>query len=1033
MIDFSDLIAQYERRNLDTLHPPPIDLAATLDGLEFVRVRSIAAFWRTCPEGESPPSGSDLVLSASSYATWFALVLCGSAEGLGVHVALEAPGTISRLAESAYPGLIVDPKPNPNLGSSLRANFKYAGMLAGVPTLGRESADRRSPDRVSTVLSRVVRGMRGSTWSLAIRAHPYDAARTIEERRLVLDQLTAVASAARHNVQTTLQESRPRTDHVSRSVSEVLGGEMVDRTAEYLVELLENQLDRLDEAMAVGRWQVAVNYGASDPESARRLGGLLAGTLSGPDSRPERIRTRSSALGARTDESDFHTLLTSRELGVLTELPREEVPGYRVIDFVPFDVDIEPLAATRPRVRLGQVLRGGVPSGGIYEIALDDLAKHALVAGVTGSGKTTTIRAIMAAAARQGVPFLVIEPAKTEYRVLAGRYKDAGAAGLLPDLRIYTLGNDAAAPFRLNPFEFETDDDPTISLLAGHINLLKASFNAAFVLYAPMPYVLDVALHEVYEDKGWNLATGQNLRALPDWKRRDELPIFPTLAGLERKTGEVTRRLGYDSRIEQDVTAGLRARIGALRVGAKGLMLDLQRGNSIAELLGHPTVLEFEAIGNDDEKAFVMGLVLARLYEYRRLQSSGGKIRPGLRHVVVIEEAHRLLRKVSMDVDSESSNLRSQAVETFVNMMSEMRSYGQGLIVAEQIPSKLAPDAVKNANLKVMHRVVAEDDRLLLAGSTNMTDDQARQLATLLPGTAAVFAEGADHPYVVAVDNVLDGSSASSPSDHAVADLASNYVNLGRYLSVPDCARFGVPPARFGGPDPSLLQTALRFDSGPAADAGIWPRLILRTIYARTRLAAELTEFERLFSNQARVQLSGGQIRVALRLAVVIGASRAIQERAADHNWPYRSAVAMSEELTAGLLGEVREAGNVEATSHLDRFARSYEQQTETAHGPFPGCPSCPNSCRFRSEVRRSALPTSLIGLTRLADQDRPKLPEVLSVVKTISGVANEWLGVTGGAPAGLAYCIALSAGAASGCDNRGQAELARQLEPHLL
>src|SRR5207237_161614 len=140
---------------------------------------------------------------------------------------------------------------------------------------------------------------------------------------------------------------------------------------------------------------------------------------------------------------------------------------------------------------------------------------------------------------------------------------------------------------------------------------------------------------------------------------------------------------------------------------------------------------ELESIGNDSEKAFIMGLVFARICEYRRLQAASGHVGVGTQHVLVIEEAHRLLRNIGTDVDVESANLRAQAVETLVNMLSEMRRYGQGVILAEQVPRKLAPDAIKNTNLKVMHRVVAADDRAILAGSANMTEEQSRRLSTL--------------------------------------------------------------------------------------------------------------------------------------------------------------------------------------------------------------------------------------------------------------------------------------------------------------
>ena len=174
-------------------------------------------------------------------------------------------------------------------------------------------------------------------------------------------------------------------------------------------------------------------------------------------------------------------------------------------------------------------------------------------------------------------------------------------------------------------------------------------------------------------------------------------------------------------------------------------MLDTARGIPMGQLLSYPTILEMENIGGDDEKTFLMGLLLAKLYEYRRLQAASGKLTGGLQHLIIFEEAHRLLKNTETQVDTESSNMRSQAIEVFTNMLSEVRAYGQGVLIAEQIPSKLAPDVLKNTNLKIAHRLIAQDDRQSVGQTMNLNTDQVTHLGILSPGMAAVYAEGADH------------------------------------------------------------------------------------------------------------------------------------------------------------------------------------------------------------------------------------------------------------------------------------------------
>jgi DNA helicase HerA-like ATPase len=921
------------------------------------------------------------------------------------------------------------------LGTELASRFANGGMVTGVPSRrDTRSTNNQTPSDAAR-LTRVVRGIRGADWGFVVRAWPKTADDILAQRTDLIHKLSALAPFARQNIQRTIQATQSRTDHASQAVSDVVGGLMVNRDVEYVVEMLELEIERLDEALALGGWQVAIHYGSADAASATQLGGLLQSVFSGPDSRPDRIRILPSTSGRiahKLSEADFHTELSSAEVGLLMEIPREEAQGFRVTDYALFDIDA-PRAGTGSRVGLGEIIRDGTPSGTPIHIPVEDLSKHALIVGVTGSGKTTTVSNILQQAWASGVPFLVAEPAKTEYRTLLAEPIKPGTA-LLPELRVYTVGNDRIAPFRLNPFEFDTLDAPVPSLLLTHIDVLKAVFNAAFVLYAPMPYVLELALHEVYEDRGWNLATGQNLRLTrEDWTRRHQLTIFPTLTDLRRKVGVVTRRMGYEARIEQDVSAGLQARIDSLRVGSKGLMLDVPRGLGMSELLAKPTVLELESIGNDSERAFIMGLVFARICEYRRLQASGGHLGLGIQHVLVIEEAHRLLRNVSTDVDVESANLKAQAVETLVNMLSEVRRYGQGVILAEQVPRKLAPDAIKNTNLKVMHRIVAADDRATLAGSANMSEEQSRRLSTLVAGEAIVFAEGADHPYLVATADILAGRREKAPIDAQLAARANGYIHLDRFLTVPDYAKFGIPLSHFGGPDPVLLQTVLAFAPSDAFSKA-WARIIMRTIHARTRLPDELTNLQRAFVN-ASPHLSAGRVTTAMRLALTFGAAQAVQDRANERSWTYSTADGLRQSLTRGLTLSAHPGQESAATAALDTFSRSYEAATRQELGPFPGCPSCPNPCFHRFDVVRLVTPTLRTGVTRsLTDSSlKTALTRYKAASTHVLRATAQWLSKELPRPHGIAYCAALTAAAASGLDEYQQDEFATQIAPHLL
>lgn len=1040
----AERIAHYERHHLDGARPNNCAdaLPDVLNDCAFVRIRSIAAFWRT----DSVPyvsCATNLAVAAHTYRNGFMFVLSGTPRDVKVFVAVDSPDVGRALLQSAYPGLRVDDVSHQRLGDALRPLLKYNGRASGIPSR-RNFANRYGEGRdkdgdEASHLERLIRGMRDATWTYVVVARPHTQSTSysvtsplVIERRNLLESMVEVTPYLRTSVQQTAQEGYARTTRQNLSVSQVSSIEITNRHAQYLLELLEREGERLDQSLALGQWAVDVYFGATEEAAAKRLAALLSSILSGAESKPDRVRATLSdgAIG----EQDYTTYLSSQELGFLTDLPREEVPGYAVTDFAPFDVDIAGRVDDLDNgLRLGDILRDGTPSGNLFEMPVDDLTKHGLIVGVTGSGKTTTLRSLLSsvemARGERNASFLVIEPAKTEYRALLGDVIGSTAYGPLPHLRVYTLGNDNVAPFRLNPFEFETPDNYAgPSLLLNHIDLLKAVFNAAFILYAPMPYILDVALHRIYEDKGWSLTSGRNNLLTPeDWSDRHTYPIFPTLGDLHGMVQRVMQELNYDKEIEQNVIAGLQARINSLRIGSKGLMLDIPRGIEMRELLTRPTVLELENIGNDAEKTFVMGLILSRLYEYRRIQAARGKIPEGLQHIVVIEEAHRLLQRTSTDVDVESANPRAQGVETFVNLLSEIRRYGQGVLIAEQIPSKLAPDAIKNANLKVIHRLLAEDDRTTLAGTMNMSEAQSCFLTTLLPGQAAVFAEGNDHPYLVKMHNVLEGQGLSESSDTDIWSIARTYVVLDRYLMTPDLDAWDIQPQGAQGAGKELYQDVMAFNSR-AETSTLWTRIILQTLYARSALNDALNKMKWAFYRDHPEYAEDAD---ALRLVVVLGVATAIYSRAADYRWRYSISDALRIDLTRGLLRTLD--GQVDPTTSFDAFVARYQTATERAYGPYPGCMACPARCRYRVDVRYMLSPEDRTNLDKSFNNPNESYKDTAQWWK--EEVVSQWVGVPEQADAlgPISYCSAVVAAADLGVNERKQATISSTLAPFLI
>ncbi len=458
-------------------------------------------------------------------------------------------------------------------------------------------------------------------------------------------------------------------------------------------------------------------------------------------------------------------------VAALARFPAREVPGLRMVLRPDFDLTPEttpPAAAEAgaPVVRLGEVLdRNRVPCG---ELALPaaSLNRHVFVCGATGAGKSQTVRNLLQQATRAGIPWLVVEPAKAEYRLMAARLPGTPVIRIRPG----DLGQPAAG---INPLEPAPGPDGTRFPLQTHADLLRALFLAAFQADEPFPQVLSAALTRAYEQAGWDLVTGQPASGLVR-------PVYPGLEDLQDEAMTIVEEIGYGREVADNVRGFVTVRIGSLRLGTTGRFLDGGHPLDFAALVENNVVLEIEDAGDDRDKAFLMGAVLIRLTEHLRLRHRAERAGPArLRHLTVIEEAHRLLRQPPPGTGNGPA---AQAVEMFADLLAEVRAYGEGLIVAEQIPSKLIPDVIKNTAVKICHRLPAADDRDTVGATMNLQPGQSQYLVTLVPGEAAVHADGMDYPLLA---RIPDGTTTET----APASTVSPVPVIGRRSPTcgPDC------------------------------------------------------------------------------------------------------------------------------------------------------------------------------------------------------------------------------------------------------
>ena len=427
-------------------------------------------------------------------------------------------------------------------------------------------------------------------------------------------------------------------------------------------------------------------------------------------------------------------LMSGKELAFEMSLPKKSVPGIPVIECAEFGREVTSLDSKDgiyQSVELGEIYHmHDVDENTPVKFDVQSLASHTFITGSTGAGKSNAIYQLLSelgkkeiktenkdnenqGGTQQKIKFMVIEPAKGEYKDVFGGVEDVDVYGTNPK---------KATLLKINPFSFVDD----IHVLE-HIDRLVEIFNACWPMYAAMPAVLKDAIERIYIDKGWDL----NYSSC-------EPKVFPTLYDLLKVLPQVMEESQYSLDTKSDYSGALITRIKSLTNGINGQIFctseDADKENE--KLFEKNVIVDISRIGSTETKSLIMGMLIMKLQEYRM---SEGEVNSNLQHVTVLEEAHNLLRRTTSVQTQEGSNLQGKSVEMISNAIAEMRTYGEGFIIADQAPGLLDESVIRNTNTKIIFRLPDEQDRILVGRSEALNDNQISELAKLPRGVAAVY------------------------------------------------------------------------------------------------------------------------------------------------------------------------------------------------------------------------------------------------------------------------------------------------------
>ena len=696
----------------------------------------------------------------------------------------ETEGTFDSLGVSATESLSVGVKPfgiGGDASLSLTESYNHGWNSSTAKTLGKTATDTLTKGITNTVSNSIAK-----TTGTAV-ANTVGKAVT-----------KAMATTSGITKGTSLGANFGANFARSSTVTAMIGkNEGITQTftnfnIKHALELLENQMKRLEQSTALGMWDFAAYVLSEEYDVANNVAHSYLALTLGEESYMSKsainvwkgnveeekyvaeeiagyIRELRHPLFALKQDKIIEdrafnvypsivtatTSLSGKELAYSLNFPQKSVAGLPVIECAEFGRNVityDLIPQSEDKIELGNIFHMNHVEENVVELSKKSLASHTFITGSTGSGKSNTVYQMLEKARKNNVKFLVVEPAKGEYKHVLGPYKDVSVYGT----------NPALSPIlRINPFSF-----PKGVHILEHLDRLVEIFNVCWPMYAAMPAVLKSAVEKSYKDCGWDM-----IRSINTYGEE----IYPTFVDVAQNIKAIIDNSEFDNDNKGAYKGSLLTRLESLTNGINGMIFTCDEISNEA-LFDESVIVDLSRVGSSETKSLIMGMLVLKLQEYRM---TSDEMNADLKHITVLEEAHNLLKRTSTEQSSESANLLGKSVEMLTNAIAEMRTYGEGFIIADQAPGLLDMAVIRNTNTKIIMRLPDQTDRELVGKAANLNEDQITELAKLPCGVAAIYQNEWVQPVLCKVNKhkTTEKRYEYKPEDEVYLDAISKEVS----------------------------------------------------------------------------------------------------------------------------------------------------------------------------------------------------------------------------------------------------------------